>query len=134
MIPKFKVWDNEKKHWLENSECFDILINSKDEVFGYRHHITTSNITYFDEDAHPYKLQNVLICHFTGLCDKNNNPIYEQDILVHDDELKYLVKKDDCSYKPFYGHECWYEMGDCYVKIGSFLENPELLELKNENT
>ena len=74
-IPQFKVWDNENKEWV--NENF-LLIDCNNDVFSF-----DNESKYMPDNVYALEqLANTTICRFTGLFDKNNVPIYENDVCI----------------------------------------------------
>jgi hypothetical protein len=114
----FKLWDDTQKKMHEVSTIEEII-----------------------DGCIPYGLMYTHVSQFTGLHDKNNTPIYENDLLQFDDDadLPYeyegnqIVKVEWsielCGFLPFCDHD-----SDCgvYVKteecliVGNIFETPEL--------
>lgn len=143
-IPQFKVWDNDNRQWLE--DCF---LSQNGEVLQKRPYGRMQNMEYFT-------IKNTTICRFTGLFDKNNTPIYENDILIvgkinyRDEKNNYCLKNDyllieqkisKFDANPYCGGGAGskfsyaiYGIDKNYPVIaGNKFENPELLGQSDEN-
>ncbi len=120
---------------------------NKDWVEGYfykaPHPITGFPVDYicsttFNENTETWEVKVDIIdpetlCEFTGLTDKNGNKIWENNIVKHCAENKpalvEFVKGQFSIAK--YGY--WLPSSDCFEVIGNKFDNPELLEVKNDN-
>lgn len=72
---------------------------------------------------------------YTGLKDKNDEEIYEGDIINLDNRYIFHIEwdNDKTGFKPFNNHNILLWWGDCIEShdieiIGNIYENPELLE------
>lgn len=81
----------------------------------------------------------------TGIKDKNGKLIYEGDIVIQREEnagpsKKLVIWEKDGGYlglkylkKSFFGVVTFHRFGYTYEVIGNIYENPELLEVSNDN-
>lgn len=134
---KAKRIDNGK--WAEGCLVID---HSRSSLFEYRMRPVESGALY----APPINPET--ICQFTGLCDKNGNKIWENDILkTRSDEYAqvkfgfygtgfasgdynqgfYAAFPEDFYYR----HELGYWCKETYVR-GNIFDNPELLQEESD--
>ncbi|HEM4739798.1 TPA: hypothetical protein U1151_002159 [Streptococcus suis] len=125
MIPKFRAWDK--------------IRNRISEV--ERIYIDTKGVCLRDENGEYWRrFDDVILMQSTGLVDKNGKEIFEGDVV----KLKYTVLSDYEFFKVTRfrggswridnrqrGSELWLRNEDCEV-IGNIYENPELVEVTNE--
>ena len=121
---KFRVWDKLAQHMIYPDK-------------GYQQHYI------LDLNGRFHNLQNgsggddYVVMEYTGLTDKNGNPICEDDIVKWGD-LNYLVEWNDIAYKwqgrcPYYHsyhHPTTENFRDLMngIIVGNIFENSELLK------
>lgn len=130
MIPKFRVWDKDKK-WMvyDVQDAYDGLWSERnsDEINDYYSYVSTFQ-SFTDEERFNFM-------QYTGLKDRSGKEIYEGDIVTglfnHTDIIGHIIYGSDATFfiyrKGLYGiglnnAEDWLEV------IGNIYENPELLE------
>ena len=109
---KFRVWDNTKKLYLKE-EKNEILLLSNDENTPVFKLNLSNNIYDF------FKKETVEIEFFTSLKDKNDNEIYEGDIVKDVSDGRFFIVYDDVIEK--LDEVVYLEV------VGNIFENPELL-------
>lgn len=134
-----RLENDETYEWVEGMLCYNIYEQLCIQPIG------SSFCTVIDPET---------VCQFTGMCDKNNKKIYENDICI-EDEYTYLVQYDDewgffklveYAMSGSYTENGWDETGGVfeevdelglinYIKlnawfdvIGNKFDNPELLD------
>ena len=130
MIPKFRAWDKDKE-WMvyDVQDTYDGLWSERnsDEVNDYYGYASTFQSFTDEEDFN--------FMQYTGLKDKNGVEIYLDDVLSDEYGRKYIVVfKGGCvrcdAIRPG-GKNRW--ISNYLEVIGNVYENPELLEVQNEN-
>lgn len=126
MIPKFRAWDKVFKEMVQ----VNALVLDKQVV-----KVTYKNGNVAKEDMKEYELMQS-----TGLKDKNNQEIFEGDILHHQIQTDYtFIVKYDKDNGRWYGDGLsrTYRIDIAkrflpyyYKVIGNIYENPELLEVE----
>lgn len=121
--PKYRAWNKEKKIMIysdkEGLNCFFDIIS--DDLAGI--------------------YDNFIVMYYTGLKDKNNKKIYDEDIMQdfvrkeHLNEIDRGIVKYDLSQTAFIIDVNWAnkKLGRIYNRfevVGNIYENPELLEKK----
>ena len=128
MIPKFRAWHNElsrmtsmKNIWFQDGNLEELELN--DAVM--KDYIT----------AYPDEIE---LMQSTGLKDKNNQEIFEGDIVkmakdVYSEPTYYeVVRHRGGAYRlesKQHGCELWLRHTDCEI-VGNVYKNPELLEVE----
>ena len=128
MIPKFRVWLPDTTQMLR----VKALVFEKDRtrcVCGY-------SFDFSLED------ENATIMQSTGLCDKGGTEVFEGDVLHHQIQTEYtFIVKYDKDKGRWYGDglsrtyriDITKDFLQYYKVIGNIYENPELLEVDNED-
>ena len=97
-----------------------------------------------------YAIDETTLCQYTGLCDKNGNKIWENDIVLKEfytdynafsnsEEYVGKVEYEPCEWSVVVnkdGHRCLYPMSlaiefgeaEHYIVIGNIFDNPEFLQ------
>lgn len=134
----FKAKRIDNGEWVEGCLVID---HSRSNLFEYRMQPVESGVLY----APPIDPET--LCQFTGLCDKNGNKIWENDIVNHNGKYvpvkfgRYCSCFDYGNYNfGFYvdfPEETFYrkELGYWHRKIetaGNVFDNPELLQEESD--
>lgn len=112
---KFRVWTNGKMTNVEHPESI--------EYYGGR-------LTFWDQQNHSCDL-DAIIMKWTGLKDKNNNPIYEGDIVQYEnkaDSVEWVSENDGYDYTGWCCNSVGYSQISEGEVIGNKYNNPELLK------
>lgn len=116
MIPKFRVWCNNRNEW----EKDPVFLDKQGNLF---HMMRSGNLMQCRPDTH-------IVQFFTGLKDKNSKDIFEGDIIkvegcylavIYDEKLAAFIAKngwDDYLYALYKKAEV----------VGNIFETPHLLE------
>jgi uncharacterized phage protein (TIGR01671 family) len=123
MIPEFRAWHKLQKRMLPVM-CIDFA--GSDISKGY-----PCIVAYPDDGC--YNLKNVELMMFTGRLDKNNNKIFECDILESlKTGFRYIVKWEGTKacFVAYGAGESYITGWDKTIIIGNVFENPELLSDK----
>lgn len=134
----FKAKRIDNGEWVEGCLVID---HSRSNLFEYRMQPVESGVLY----APPIDPET--LCQFTGLCDKNGNKIWENDIVNHNGEYVpikfgvYCSNFDYGSYNlgfyadfskgPFYRKEFGYWCRKVEV-VGNIFDNPDLLQEESD--
>lgn len=128
---KFRIWDNLKAEWCDNQSIWRLKTSNNGAKIE-------PPAIYFNQ--HP---DGVTIQQYTGLKDKNQNDIYQGDILQYqylDNNNFYEATGEviwntgiDCYNNMFAGWEVTFGQKTKYINkncevIGNIFENPELLD------
>lgn len=127
---KFRCWDTENKQMLKVQE-----LDFEDTFYGGRLSIRADMYNdYFD-------IEDMILMQYTGLKDKNEKEIYEEDIVKINDEIiakviwdndylgYFLYANEENSIDSFEnGEQPLYDYWGSIEVIGNIYDNPELLE------
>ena len=132
----FKAKRIDNGEWVEG-----YLVETRHNTYhdGYRiidkDGINYDELDYYEPSFISYVIDKTTICQCTGLKDKNNKLIWENDIVKHDfgeDQIgvQLAIVKYDSKYacyqiKPIYDW-MYCDKSDCEV-IGNIFDNPELM-------
>ena len=141
----FKAKRIDNGEWVEGCLVID---HSRPDLFEYRMQPVESGVLY----APPINPET--LCQFAGLCDKNGNKIWENDIIKYHFGENYAPIKYGCYQNCFdsqktehVGFYVDWSDGKCLRKdlgywidmvyampVGNIYENPELLQEEYERT
>ena len=133
MMPRFRVWVNEIKAFLEPDDILSIDYENKEIV---TQQVYFENGLPDDRDIYCYKTDEIELMQTTGLKDKNGKEIFEGDIVkmskdVYSEPTYYeVVRHYGGAYRlesKQHGCELWLRHTDCEV-VGNIYENKELLD------
>lgn len=133
---KAKRIDNGK--WIEGyyQKRYDLLDNEEHLIF----HADSHTVWEYAE------VDSETLCQFTGLCDKNGNKIWENDIFQYTDETM-VTQKDLIEYNETHAsfvrlrnteklglRYLWIDEATCNhgEVIGNIFDNPELLQEESD--
>lgn len=118
--------------WIEGCLVID---HSRSNLFEYRMQPVESGVLY----APPIDPET--LCQFTGLCDKNENKIWENDICDRKEKYPEVVKMTNGDWTLDYSYAIGRDYGNSYCNlgfyvnerkcvevIGNIFDNPELLQ------
>ena len=132
-MPRFRVWVNEIKAFLEPDDILSIDYENKEIV---TQQVYFENGLPDDRDIYCYKTDEIELMQTTGLKDKNGKEIFEGDIVkmskdVYSEPTYYeVVRHYGGAYRlesKQHGCELWLRHTDCEV-VGNIYENKELLD------
>lgn len=130
-------------------------IDNGEWVEGYylrdQYHIGGKDIIFYRKDSDRFtvytnRIDIETLCQFTGLCDKNGNKIWENDIVLVIYENRYYEKKKLSTGKIVFTRGAWYIGGkvrnelytideDAIFQVeivGNIFDNPELLQEESD--
>ncbi len=118
-----------------------------------QYHIGGKDIIFYRKDSDRFtvytdRIDQKTLCQFTGLCDKNGNKIWENDIVLVTENVYSAVKfglyheasKSERTHQGFYlesmdnyyyREELGYWVKESVV-VGNIFDNPELLQEESE--
>lgn len=128
---KFRIWDNYKYRWV--TEKYNLFIKPDGSIWGYD---KKRGMYAWDWQEH------LILQQWTGLTDKEYQPIFEGDIVKLENSYIRVVRCESGEFGlySFDAFDYCYEspiihplvMGDGVSIIGNIFQNEELLENKNE--
>lgn len=126
---KFRAWDKKNKKWFDGYEIDSRYGGSIFFIYGfYINAIEKENGTLEDS----YDCENVELCQFTGLKDKNGREIFVGDIILRRESMNSYeeIVENLQSFFEFRGvNEIErQEFYDDLEIIGNIYENPQLLK------
>lgn len=132
-MPRFRVWVNEIKAFLEPDDILSIDYENKEIV---TQQVYFENGLPDDRDIYCYDFDEIEFMQSTGLKDKNGKEIFEGDVVkmakdIYSEPTYYeVVRHRGGAYRlesKQHGCELWLRHTDCEV-VGNVYENKELLD------
>jgi hypothetical protein len=120
---KFKVWCKDNKEWEK-----DLCVLTPDGRL----------LTEFRDRLIPLKPDNHIIVFYIGQEDKNNNELYENDLVLYRNKTWQIVFIDSAFLLKDFSSKCTEYLKHEYIhwsqteKVCSIYENPKLLKKKSE--
>ena len=131
MIHKYRAWDKDFKTMYEADDI--VYIDFEEKQICVK--------TLFFERASRYDFNDIVLMQSTGLADKNGKEIFEGDILDSEDgflagivELRQDLGMFVSTLIKYNNFERLCNVTSSRKIIGNRWENPELLEVNNEQT
>lgn len=131
MIPRYRAWDKDFKTMYEVDDI--VYIDFEEKQICVK--------TLFFERASRYDFNDIVLMQSTGLADKNGKEIFEGDILDSEDgflagivELRQDLGMFVSTLIKYNNFERLCNVTSSRKIIGNRWENPELLEVNNEQT
>nr|DAF86055.1 MAG TPA: YopX protein [Siphoviridae sp. ctGJ32] len=131
MIPRYRAWDKDFKTMYEADDI--VYIDFEEKQICVK--------TLFFERASRYDFNDIVLMQSTGLADKNGKEIFEGDILDSEDgflagivELRQDLGMFVSTLIKYNNFERLCNVTSSRKIIGNRWENPELLEVNNEQT
>ena len=129
----FKAKRKDNNEWVKGCYIVDPDLDQH-FIIGWNYYSSENGL---EREPFEYEVDVNTLCQFTGLYDKNDNMIWENDIIRtfendSKDTLINIVKFIDGCFKVFKKHYLPMNL-DCYEKydlesIGNIFDNPDLLE------
>ena len=129
----FKAKRKDNGEWVEGYYRADTDLDIH-FIIGWNYYSSENGL---EREPFEYEVDVNTLCQFTGLYDKNDNRIWENDIIRtfendSKDTLINIVKFIDGCFKVFKKHYLPINL-DCYEKsdlksVGNIFDNPDLLE------
>ena len=124
---------------IEDGEWIEGYYQKRHDFLGNEEHLI------FYADGHTVwdhaEVDSETLCQFTGLCDKNGNKIWENDICDRKEKYPEVVKMTDGDWTLDYSYAIERDYGNSYCNlgfyvnerkcvevIGNIFDNPELLQ------
>jgi|LakMenEpi03Aug12_release.lakeMendotaPanAssembly.Ray.scaffolds.fasta_scaffold13506_25 uncharacterized phage protein (TIGR01671 family) len=139
-IFKFRAWDNKEKKWLLGYDYPNLggfSLTGEVVLFGEWGNVFDTFL--FNKDGK--KWEDLKIMQYSGLLDKNQNPIYEGDIVNDEDNGNGIVVFQSGCFFMYYGADVTMEFLGLKLDefkrlqakrtvevVGNIYENPQLIQ------